>query len=1373
MHRSVDRFDRSHTRGPVLDALRLTAAGLAALAAVAAGLMVLLLLALQITPVRLALAGQVLGSLAEGDGVTIAIEGYGGLWPVRLTAERLVVRDDGALLAEVADLSVAWRPLALLGGEVHVTSLSARTVTVYPLPDDIEPETEMRPGPLVPQLPVAVRLDAASLPSITLAPGLAGADIVKLEANARATLQGGDTSLQLEVRRTDGGRFALRLNAALPRDEAPQLDLDLKDGAAGGAGLIAALVGDQALGGLSLTADAKGTRQDWRLSLNGRAGAYGDIAVSANGGLGGDARLITSVRFSPGDGLDGVQPVALTGGLAVTDGTFTFTDADLTYGAVAYAGRLVVEDPLAAPRLALKGVVSNASSLAGIDLPDTLGLALDADSDAAFSRIDFATLSIAGPGLSLEGEGVVDLFAGSAAGELDVALTSKDLLPRPGELTARFDLDDVQFTGAASGRIDARFAPVRGADGEPDALFGELVTVGGRFEADDASATRIETLTITPASGAFDVAVSGRLSQSNSDLSVMAEAGDLSLFSDLAGLSLEGATRADLSLKGPIGAPRLAGDVRLETLRFNQVTLDGNLNINALTEPRVASDISFDGRLEGEALKLVASLGQQGDGLAVDDMTASLPGVTLSGGAVIRDGGAIVADISGDIASLEAVGRIAGQPLKGRGAVKFTSTPDGSGNLMALDADLKRLQVGGAWIGGAKLTAQMSGDETLSAKARIRSVAASDVEVNAIDVSASGSLDDFAVNAKVAGLVPYDGADEDGQLTAAARVTLPASKVVISELEGRLARVPLSLEAPLTVRFAQGIAVEGLDLRVARGRVTGDAMQRTGTLNVDVVLADMPLSLLPRVTGTDTGLRGSLDGKAAISATGAKGAGTLSLKVVPIVPGAQVPPPVITVDGTWDGKTVSANLQADMPGTDDLVGQARVPLVARGGMPVLDDKKSVSARLNGTLDLGAVWPMVPVDGHRMAGLMSVDVTAEGPMADMDIDGQARLEGGLYENFDTGLLLSPLNVTLQGTGTGGTVAVEARDGGTGRLSGSGRLDLTDTADNRLDVSMEMTRFRAARRDEITAIASGTVNVLWLRGADGVSEPLTIGGDVTVDQLDARIPDKLASDVPVIEVTKVTQDGVPVDPVARDADDKDEAGGPPAIVLDVSVDMPRRGFVRGRGLDSEWGGSLKASGPADKPVLVGKFEVLRGTFDFLGRSFDLQGGTIEFTGGQEIDPYLNVKAVYSDDDFQATVAVTGLSSDPDIALSSVPSMPRDEILSRVLFGTGTGQLTALQAVQLADAAANLAGASTGGGVLDTMRRALGVDVLSFGDGGVEVGSYVRDGVYVGVAQGLEAGSGQVNVEVELTDDISLDSGVGTTGDTTVGVTWERDY
>ncbi|MEO0963335.1 MAG: translocation/assembly module TamB domain-containing protein, partial [Pseudomonadota bacterium] len=338
-----------------------------------------------------------------------------------------------------------------------------------------------------------------------------------------------------------------------------------------------------------------------------------------------------------------------------------------------------------------------------------------------------------------------------------------------------------------------------------------------------------------------------------------------------------------------------------------------------------------------------------------------------------------------------------------------------------------------------------------------------------------------------------------------------------------------------------------------------------------------------------------------------------------------------------------------------------------------------------------------------------------------------------------------------------------------LAGEGGFDLRDTATDRLKVDMDMTSFRVLGRDDLTALASGDIKVRWARGVDAAVEPLTIGGDITVERLEARIPDQLASDVETIDVTRVSADGEPIDPESDQDASNDEA----PIELALNVSVPNSAFVRGRGLESEWSGRLAVAGAVTTPELRGGFQVERGTFDFLGQTFDLSGGRIEFTGGQDIDPYLDVKAVYEDDDFTAIVSLTGLSSDPTLVVTSQPLLPQEEILARVLFGTSTGQLSAIQAVQLADAAATLSGASSGSGVLDTMRRALGVDVLSVGDDGVEVGSYVRDGVYVGVSQGLEAGSGEVSVEVELTDEVSIESGVGTTGDTGVGVTWERDY
>ena len=62
---------------------------------------------------------------------------------------------------------------------------------------------------------------------------------------------------------------------------------------------------------------------------------------------------------------------------------------------------------------------------------------------------------------------------------------------------------------------------------------------------------------------------------------------------------------------------------------------------------------------------------------------------------------------------------------------------------------------------------------------------------------------------------------------------------------------------------------------------------------------------------------------------------------------------------------------------------------------------------------------------------------------------------------------------------------------------------------------------------------------------------------------------------------------------------------------------------------------------------------------------------------------------------------------------------------------------------------------------------------GDAKVTAGKYIGDKVFVGVEQGATAESGGVSVEVELTPNISVESGVGQTGDSNVGVKFKWDY
>ncbi len=144
--------------------------------------------------------------------------------------------------------------------------------------------------------------------------------------------------------------------------------------------------------------------------------------------------------------------------------------------------------------------------------------------------------------------------------------------------------------------------------------------------------------------------------------------------------------------------------------------------------------------------------------------------------------------------------------------------------------------------------------------------------------------------------------------------------------------------------------------------------------------------------------------------------------------------------------------------------------------------------------------------------------------------------------------------------------------------------------------------------------------------------------------------------------------------------------------------------------------------------------------------------------------------------------GQATNPTIEISSVPELPEDELMSRILFGKETAQLSTAEAVQLAAAIAELSAENGGSaGVLDFARGVLGVDVLrveTIGTGdarqpALSAGKYVTDEVFVGVKQGVEAESGSVGVEIEVTPNISIESDVGQTGESNVGIKFKWDY
>ncbi|MDP8912210.1 MAG: translocation/assembly module TamB, partial [Pseudomonadota bacterium] len=148
--------------------------------------------------------------------------------------------------------------------------------------------------------------------------------------------------------------------------------------------------------------------------------------------------------------------------------------------------------------------------------------------------------------------------------------------------------------------------------------------------------------------------------------------------------------------------------------------------------------------------------------------------------------------------------------------------------------------------------------------------------------------------------------------------------------------------------------------------------------------------------------------------------------------------------------------------------------------------------------------------------------------------------------------------------------------------------------------------------------------------------------------------------------------------------------------------------------------------------------------------------------------------------AEIRVTGRGQRPEIAFTSTPALPQDELLSRLLFGTSITNLSAPEALQLAAAVASLNNSGGGLDPINAVRAATGLDRLRIlpadiatGQGtSIAAGKYIGRRVYVEVitdARGYSA----TRLEYQITRWLSLLSSISTIGRQSVNVRVSKDY
>jgi translocation and assembly module TamB len=462
-----------------------------------------------------------------------------------------------------------------------------------------------------------------------------------------------------------------------------------------------------------------------------------------------------------------------------------------------------------------------------------------------------------------------------------------------------------------------------------------------------------------------------------------------------------------------------------------------------------------------------------------------------------------------------------------------------------------------------------------------------------------------------------------------------------------------------------------------------------------------------------------------------------------------------------DSAEIDARLVAGTASKLELVGKAPLDADGKWGL-----------KINGSLDVGMINPILEARGQHAAGNLVVDATVGGSVAAPQIEGTVNLSKGSVRDYARGLGLTDITAAI--VGSEGTLQIKSltaaaapgtvtMTGKIGVLQAGVPLDLLIKADNAQPLVSKL----------VTANLNANLHVSGTALAH-----LDIAGKVHLNRTLIGIPNSLPPSVAVLDVRRR---GKPKAAPERQL----------VIGLDVAVEAPQEFLVQGRGLDAEMGGDLHVGGTVDSPLVSGRLGLLRGNFSLSSSKLNFSPeSSVSFNGAglqNKIDPTLDFKAEATVADATVTLNISGLADAPKFEFTSSPPMPQDEIMARLLFGQSAASLSAYQLAQIGATLASLSGVGGDGGLnpLVKIQRSLGLDRLTVGAGAttntaagpestgasIAAGRYISKRVYVEAKQ-TTLGTSQLETDVDLTKHLKLQTRVGNGTASVQGSTPEND-
>ncbi|MEO1018305.1 MAG: translocation/assembly module TamB domain-containing protein, partial [Pseudomonadota bacterium] len=726
------------------------------------------------------------------------------------------------------------------------------------------------------------------------------------------------------------------------------------------------------------------------------------------------------------------------------------------------------------------------------------------------------------------------------------------------------------------------------------------------------------------------------------------------------------------------------------------------------------------------------------------------------------------AELRGDITDLGALDRLHGQQLGGSLKIDTALIAKNGDQDVVVDFGLTKLRGDFGTLENAILQGTVdtlkSGPD-LALNLRLREFSAPGAVLRQGNVSVAGPQSQMLVTLGANGA--WRELEFALNTNAEVGIVDTGQEISILELDGFFGSQQLQLAKPgKLVRRGQDVTVQDFDLSFGDARLQADVTLDATQAAAKIDLSDLDLTTLEEFGGP------ALQGSASLSAT-SEGQPTqptvaATVDVKGFAPGIDDIGVSSDIDLQVDfaDERLNAKLEATGLSEQPLEADAEVPLALSLHPFVfnLEEDAPLSGSARFASDLRRIEAIAGIEGQVLRGPLKIDLTIGGALDAPIVDGEASITNGYIADNTSGAELRNVNLVLKAQNNRIDIAeLSAVDGGKGTLSGEGFVDLQAVAAEAFKVALTFNGFRALDSEFGTALLSGTI------GSEGAFDDLGVKGDLTIDKADLFLAAPSGTSVSTLDVQEIDAAGEqPLAPA--------ESAPPMLVDLDITVNMPSEIFIRGRGLDTEWGGKLDVTGAATAPVVIGSIEYRRGFIELLGERFQITEGLITFDGADPPIPDIKLSAKAQAGDIDAIVNVTGRATTPKIELTSEPPLPQDEVISRIFFGTDTSSLTPAQGVRLALAVDTLT--SNSPDPLNQLRSFLQLDTLGVSgesqeDAAVSAGKYINDRVFVEVERGATDASGKARMEVDLGRGFSADTEVTEDAQTGVGLNWSFDY